>query len=125
MENKSFSKTICISLFLAGLISNTIGLVINSLGGCDNWLDILNLSATAISLILILAPGLFALKNQKYLSYSRYVVLVTAWLSFPIILLTSKDAVFLMYVCLLGPAFGLLATKKKFYYFRNYYSFYF
>lgn len=114
MENKSFSKTICISLFLAGLVSNTIGLVINSFGGCDSWLDILNLSATAASLILILAPGLFALKNQKYLSYSRYVVLVTAWLSFPIILLTSKDAVFLMYVCLLGPAFGLLATNKNF-----------
>lgn len=114
MENKSFSKTIAFALFTAGLISNTIGLIINALDGCDDWLSLLNLTSTAASLLLILIPGIFALKKDYYLQYSRYAVLVTAWLSFPVILLTSEDAVFLMYICLLGPAFGLLATNRKF-----------
>lgn len=114
MENKNFSKTIAQALFIGGVVSNTIGLIINFLCGWEGWLGILNLTATAVGFLLILIPGIFALKKGHYLSYSRYAVLITAWLSFPIILLTSKDAVFLMYVCLLGPAFGLLATDRNF-----------
>ncbi len=111
---KGFSKTIAYALFIAGMISNTIGLVVDFLYGCSNWLSLLNLTSTAVSLLLILVPGIFAFKKGYYLGYSKYAVLITAWFSFPIILLTSPDGVFLMYVCLLGPAFGLLATNRRF-----------
>ncbi len=111
---KGFSKTITYALFIAGMISNTIGLVVDFLYGCSNWLSLLNLTSTAVSLLLILVPGIFAFKKGYYLGYSKYAVLITAWFSFPIILLTSPDGVFLMYVCLLGPAFGLLATNRRF-----------
>ena len=111
---KGFSKTIAYALFIAGMISNTIGLVVNLLYGCSNWLSLLNITSTAVSLLLILVPGIFAFKKGYYLGYSKYAVLITAWFSFPIILLTSPDGVFLMYVCLLGPAFGLLATNRRF-----------
>ncbi len=111
---KNFSKTIAYALFIAGLISNTIGPTVDFLCGWRGWLGTLNLISTVASLLLILIPGIFALKKGHYLGYSKYAVLITAWFSFPIILLTSEDAVFLMYVCLLGPAFGLLATNKRF-----------
>lgn len=114
---KNFSKTVAYALFIAGIVSNTIGFVVNLLcgwGGWDNWLAVLNITSTLVSLLLILIPGIFVLKKGYYLGYSKYAILITAWFSFPIILLTSEDAVFLMYVCLLGPAFGLLATNRKF-----------
>ena len=114
---KNFSKTVAYALFIAGIVSNTIGFVVNFLcgwGGWDNWLAVLNITSTLVSLLLILIPGIFVLKKGYYLGYSKYAILITAWFSFPIILLTSEDAVFLMYVCLLGPAFGLLATNRKF-----------
>lgn len=105
---KNFSKTVAYALFIAGIVSNTIGFVVNFLcgwGGWDNWLAVLNITSTLVSLLLILIPGIFVLKKGYYLGYSKYAILITAWFSFPIILLTSVDAVFLMYVCLLGPAF--------------------
>ena len=113
---KNFSKTVAYALFIAGIVSNTIGFVVNFLcgwRGWDNWLAVLNITSTLVSLLLILIPGIFVLKKGYYLGYSKYAILITAWFSFPIILLTSEDAVFLMYVCLLGPAFGL-ATNRKF-----------
>lgn len=113
MEHKNIDKIIAITLFVCGAVSNGFAIpIILQRGFNTNLLTLVNFFANVASWVFIVFAGAIMLKIKKYYAYSCLVVLVTAFISFPSMLFTSRDGVFLTYWLILGSAFGLVGYRN-------------
>ena len=113
MENKNIDKIIAITLFICGAVSNGFAIpIILQRGFNTNLLTLVNFWSNVASWTFIVLAGILLLKLKKYYIYSCLVVLVTAFISFPAMLFTSRDGVFLTYWLILGSAFGLVGYRN-------------
>lgn len=113
MGNKNIDKLIAVTLLICGAVSNGFAIPIIMQRGFNlDLLTLINFIANVASWTFIVLSGAIMLKLKKYYAYSCLVVLVTAFISFPAMLFTSRDAVFLTYWIILGSAFGLVGYKN-------------
>ena len=68
--------------------------------------------ATFSSLVLIILFGVIFIITKKYLLYSYIISFITAFISFPLILLSSVDAVFIYYLIIIAPTFGIISYRN-------------
>ena len=106
-------KIVAISLFLASLISNGIGAIISVFYIFKGRFYPMNFFSTFGSLLIITLIFIFCWRRKKYILYSRLLVLITTYISFPAILLSSPDAIFFPYIGILGSAYGFLNFKSS------------
>ena len=111
MNSNNFSKFLAISFLIAGIISNGIGIIIDFIKSDNTILSNINILSTFISLVLIVLLGIIFISTKKYMLYSYIITFITAFISFPIILLSSIDAVFIFYLIIIAPTFGILSYK--------------
>ena len=105
-------KIISFSLFLGGVISNSIGVIVSLIYAHLNRFNLFNFISTSSSLLIIITLFTILWKKQLYLLYAKVIVVITAFIFFPTILLTSPDAIFFPYIGLLGSSFGFLNFKN-------------
>lgn len=111
MDN-NFHKFLAITFLIAGVISNGIGIIVDFIKSDNTALSNINILSTFASLILIILLGIIFISNKKYILYSYVITFITAFISFPIILLSSIDAVFIFYLIIIAPTFGILSYKN-------------
>ena len=112
MDTNKFDKFLAISLLIAGFISNGIGVIVNFIKYDGALLSGINVLATFSSLILIILFGIIFIITKKYLLYSYIISFITAFISFPLILLSSVDAVFIYYLIIIAPTFGIISYRN-------------
>ena len=112
MDTSKFDKFLAISLLIAGFISNGIGVIVNFIKYDGALLSGINVLATFSSLILIILFGIIFIITKKYLLYSYIISFITAFISFPLILLSSVDAVFIYYLIIIAPTFGIISYRN-------------
>lgn len=112
MDTNKFDKFLAISLLIAGFISNGIGTVVDFIKYDGALLSEINVIATFVSWILIILLGLIFIGTKKYLIYSYAISFITAFISFPLILLSSVDAVFIYYLMIMAPTFGIISYRN-------------
>lgn len=105
-------KIISLSLFLGGVISNSIGVIVSLIYAHLNRFNLFNFISTSSSLLIIITLFTILWKKQLYLLYAKVIVVITAFIFFPTILLTSPDAIFFPYIGILGSSFGFLNFKN-------------
>ena len=103
---------IAITLMISGVFANTFGLYNTVRDFSGSFQSILNTFVTTFSLLVIAGFGVLTLIEKKYYIYSCFIVFYTAFVSFPIILLTSPGLVFMAYLPIIGTTFGLIGYKK-------------
>lgn len=112
MDTNKFDKFLAISLLIAGFISNGIGVFVNFIKYDGALLSGINVLVTFSSLILIILFGIIFIITKKYLLYSYIISFITAFISFPLILLSSVDAVFIYYLIIISPTFGIISYRN-------------
>ena len=114
MYNKEdkFDKLIAYILLFAGAIANGIGFLVDILTYSDDFLSKVNCFATGISWLFLIFLWVVCYFSKKYYFYSFVTIVVTAFISFPLILMSSPDCVFAYYIVLMAPTFGLLSYKN-------------
>ena len=112
MDTNKFDKFLAISLLIAGFISNGIGVIVNFIKYDGSILSGINVLATFSSLVLIILLGIIFIITKKYLLYSYIISFITAFISFPLILLSSVDAVFIYYLMIIAPTFGIISYRN-------------
>ena len=112
MDTNKFDKFLAISLLIAGFISNGIGVIVNFIKYDGSLLSGINVLATFSSLVLIILLGIIFIITKKYLLYSYIISFITAFISFPLILLSSVDAVFIYYLMIIAPTFGIISYRN-------------
>lgn len=112
MDTNKFDKFLAISLLIAGFISNGIGVIVNFIKYDSSILSGINVLATFSSLVLIILLGIIFIITKKYLLYSYIISFITAFISFPLILLSSVDAVFIYYLIIIAPTFGIISYRN-------------
>ena len=112
MDTNKFDKFLAISLLIAGFISNGIGVIVNFIKYDGSLLSGINVLATFSSLVLIILLGIIFIIMKKYLLYSYIISFITAFISFPLILLSSVDAVFIYYLIIIAPTFGIISYRN-------------
>lgn len=112
MDTNKFDKFLAISLLIAGFISNGIGVFVNFIKYDGALLSGINVLVTFSSLILIILFGIIFIITKKYLLYSYIISFITAFISFPLILLSSVDAVFIYYLIIIAPTFGIISYRN-------------
>ena len=112
MDTNKFDKFLAISLLIAGFISNGIGVFVNFIKYDGALLSGINVLATFSSLVLIILFGIIFIITKKYLLYSYIISFITAFISFPLILLSSVDAVFIYYLIIIAPTFGIISYRN-------------
>ena len=112
MDTNKFDKFLAISLLIAGFISNGIGVIVNFIKYDGSLLSGINVLATFSSLVLIILFGIIFIITKKYLLYSYIISFITAFISFPLILLSSVDAVFIYYLIIIAPTFGIISYRN-------------
>lgn len=112
MDTNKFDKFLAISLLIAGFVSNGIGVIVNFIKYDGVLLSRINVIATFSSLVLIILLGIIFIITKKYLLYSYIISFITAFISFPLILLSSVDAVFIYYLIIIAPTFGIISYKN-------------
>ena len=112
MDTNKFDKFLAISLLIAGFISNGIGVFVNFIKYDGSLLSGINVLATFSSLVLIILFGIIFIITKKYLLYSYIISFITAFISFPLILLSSVDAVFIYYLIIIAPTFGIISYRN-------------
>lgn len=112
MDTNKFDKFLAISLLIAGFISNGIGVMVNFIKYDGSILSGINVLATFSSLVLIILLGIIFIITKKYLLYSYIISFITAFISFPLILLSSVDAVFIYYLMIIAPTFGIISYRN-------------
>jgi len=112
MDTNKFDKFLAISLLIAGFISNGIGTTVDFIKYDGALLSKINIIITFTSLILIILLGIIFIGIKKYLIYSYIISFITAFVSFPLILLSSVDAVFIYYLIIIAPTFGIISYKN-------------
>lgn len=112
MDTNKFDKFLAISLLIAGFISNGIGVIVNFIKYDGALLSRINVLSTFSSLVLIILFGAIFIITKKYLLYSYIISFITAFVSFPLILLSSVDAVFIYYLIIIAPTFGIISYRN-------------
>lgn len=112
MDTNKFDKFLAISLLIAGFISNGIGVIVNFIKYDGALLSRINVLSTFSSLVLIILFGVIFIITKKYLLYSYIISFITAFISFPLILLSSVDAVFIYYLIIIAPTFGIISYRN-------------
>ena len=112
MDTNKFDKFLAISLLIAGFISNGIGVIVNFIKYDGSLLSGINVLATFSSLVLIILLGAIFIIMKKYLLYSYIISFITAFISFPLILLSSVNAVFIYYLIIIAPTFGIISYRN-------------
>lgn len=112
MDTNKFDKFLAISLLIAGFISNGIGAIVNFIKYDGALLSGINVLVTFSSLVLIILFGIIFIITKKYLLYSYIISFITAFISFPLILLSSVDAVFIYYLIIIAPTFGIISYRN-------------
>lgn len=112
MDTNKFDKFLAISLLIAGFISNGIGALVNFIKYDGALLSRINVLSTFSSLVLIILFGIIFIITKKYLLYSYIISFITAFISFPLILLSSVDAVFIYYLIIIAPTFGIISYRN-------------
>ena len=112
MDTNKFDKFLAISLLIAGFISNGIGAIVNFIKYDGALLSRINVLSTFSSLVLIILFGVIFIITKKYLLYSYIISFITAFISFPLILLSSVDAVFIYYLIIIAPTFGIISYRN-------------
>lgn len=112
MDTNKFDKFLAISLLIAGFISNGIGVIVNFIKYDGAFLSRINVLSTFSSLVLIILFGIIFIITKKYLLYSYIISFITAFISFPLILLSSVDAVFIYYLIIIAPTFGIISYRN-------------
>ena len=112
MDTNKFDKFLAISLLIAGFISNGIGVLVNFIKYDGALLSGINVLVTFSSLVLIILFGIIFIITKKYLLYSYIISFITAFISFPLILLSSVDAVFIYYLIIIAPTFGIISYRN-------------
>ena len=112
MDTNKFDKFLAISLLIAGFISNGIGVFVNFIKYDGALLSRINVLSTFSSLVLIILFGIIFIITKKYLLYSYIISFITAFISFPLILLSSVDAVFIYYLIIIAPTFGIISYRN-------------
>ena len=112
MDTNKFDKFLAISLLIAGFISNGIGVIVNFIKYDGALLSRINVLSTFSSLVLIILFGAIFIITKKYLLYSYIISFITAFISFPLILLSSVDAVFIYYLIIIAPTFGIISYRN-------------
>lgn len=112
MDTNKFDKFLAISLLIAGFISNGIGVTVNFIKYDGALLSRINVLSTFSSLVLIILFGIIFIITKKYLLYSYIISFITAFISFPLILLSSVDAVFIYYLIIIAPTFGIISYRN-------------
>ena len=112
MDTNKFDKFLAISLLIAGFVSNGIGVIVNFIKYDGVLLSRINVIATFSSLVLIILLGIIFIITKKYLLYSYIISFITAFISFPLILLSSVDSVFIYYLIIIAPTFGIISYKN-------------
>lgn len=112
MNSNNFNKFLAIAFLIAGIISNGIGLIVNFIKNDNTYLSNINVLSTLVSLILIVLLGIIFISSKSYMLYSYIIVFITAFISFPIMLISSPDAVFIFYLIIIAPTFGILSYKN-------------
>lgn len=111
MDN-NFHKFLAIAFLISGVVSNGIGIIVDFIKSDNTALSNINILSTFASLILIILLGIIFISNKKYILYSYIITFITAFISFPIILLSSIDAVFIFYLIIIAPTFGILSYRN-------------
>lgn len=112
MDTNKFDKFLAISLLISGFISNGIGVFVNFIKYDGALLSRINVLSTFSSLVLIILFGIIFIITKKYLLYSYIISFITAFISFPLILLSSVDAVFIYYLIIIAPTFGIISYRN-------------
>lgn len=112
MNGNNFNKFLAIAFLIAGIISNGIGVIVNFIKNNNTYLSNISVLSTIASLILIVLLGVIFISSKNYMLYSYIIVFITAFISFPIMLISSPDAVFIFYLIITAPTFGILSYKN-------------
>lgn len=110
-NEEKLDKLIAYILFFAGAVANGIGFIVDVLAYSSSLLSEINCFATGISWLFLILLWIVCLMGKRYYFYSFATVIITSLLSFPLILISSPDSVFVFYVVLMAPTFGLLSYK--------------
>lgn len=112
MRSNNFNKFLALSLFTAGVISNGIGVIIDFIKNDNSTLSNINILSTFSSLLIIILLGIIFIPSKRYILYSYTVAFITAFISFPVILISSIDAVFIFYLIIMALTFGILSYRN-------------
>lgn len=112
MQKRNLEKLIATVLLLVGIFTNSLGLITRLIFFHYTLADLINTISTALSLIIISILGIVFFAKRRYVDMIIVAVIVTADLSFPIILATNPTGIFIFYLSMMGTAMGLLTLKN-------------
>lgn len=104
-------KIIATALFISCIIMNSVGIIVD-LGKLSDCYDKVNLITAVISLILVaVLYYTLRIKKNNPLLFSRAAVIAVGFGTFPVLLYTSPDLVFMPYIGILATIYGVLTFK--------------
>lgn len=112
MQRRGLEKLIATVLLLVGIFANSTGLTVRFIFFHYTLIDLVNTISTAFSLVTIVILGIVFFTKHRYVDMIVVAVIVTADLSFPIMLATNATGIFVFYLSMMGTAIGLLTLKN-------------
>lgn len=114
MVNKEFSFKLSFIFFILAVISNGAGLLIDIINYENTAIGNINLISVAISFSLVFILGIFIIFIlNKYDLYPKVIIFLMAYITFPALLISSKDGGFIYFLNLISSTFGLVSYLDK------------
>ena len=114
MANKEFSFKLSFIFFILAVISNGAGLLIDIFNYENTIIGNINLVSVAISFSLVFILGIFIIFIlNKYDLYPKIIIFLMAYVTFPALLISSKDGGFIYFLNLISSTFGLVSYLDK------------
>lgn len=104
-------KAIATALLTSCIIMNSVGIGV-SISNSSNCFGKANLIAAIISILAVsVLYYILRVKKNNPLLFSRVAIIVEGFVTFPVMLYTSRDFVFMPYIGILATVFGVLTFK--------------
>ena len=113
-EKDKLNFNFSIIFFLLAIIPNGVGLLIDISNYEDDFINKLCFFSTIVSFSLAVILGFFIIfVFNNYVLYPKVITLLTAYFTFPMILISNKDCTFIYFLNIIPSAFGLVSHFDK------------
>lgn len=113
-KKNEFSFKLSIIFFILAIISNEAGLLIDTIKYENTFIGNVNLISVAISFSLVFVLGIFIIFIlNRYDLYPKVIIFLMAYITFPALLISSKDGGFIYFLNLISSTFGLVSYLDK------------
>jgi len=114
MTNNRFNFKLSFIFFILAVISNGAGLLIDYINYENTFIGNINIISVTISFSLVFILGIFTIFIlNKYDLYPKIIIFLMAYLTFPALLISSKDGGFIYFLNLISSTFGLVSYLDK------------